>query len=328
MKHPSNLFLRLAVLAVALSSVLSVAYAQTYPTRPVRLVVGFAPGGPTDVLSRVIAPRFGELLGQPVIVDNRAGASGIIGAELVARSAPDGHTLLFGDLTFVVNPSLFKSLPFNPRTDFLPVGYAGSTPQVLVVPVSLEPKSAAQFVKWAKDRPGQLSYGSAGNGSPPHLATELFKLAYGLDIQAVHYKGTGLAFPELLAGRLQMMITSSTVSKPYIDSGKVRALAISGTKRSAGLPTVPTFAEAGVPLPDLDFGAWWGLYAPGGVPRDIAAKLNEVLARTLAQPDVQERLATIQIETMTMTPEAFAKFVQEQAAKWAGVIQRAKIVAD
>ena len=328
MKHPSNLFLRLAVLAVALSSVLSVAYAQTYPTRPVRLVVGFAPGGPTDVLSRVIAPRFGEMLGQPVIVDNRAGASGIIGAELVARSAPDGHTLLFGDLTFVVNPSLFKSLPFNPRTDFLPVGYAGSTPQVLVVPVSLEPKSAAQFVKWAKDRPGQLSYGSAGNGSPPHLATELFKLAYGLDIQAVHYKGTGLAFPELLAGRLQMMITSSTVSKPYIDSGKVRALAISGTKRSAGLPTVPTFAEAGVPLPDLDFGAWWGLYAPGGVPRDIAAKLNEVLARTLAQPDVQERLATIQIETMTMTPEAFAKFVQEQAAKWAGVIQRAKIVAD
>src|SRR5207237_7769104 len=198
MKHPSNLFLRLAVLAVALSSVLSVAYAQTYPTRPVRLVVGFAPGGPTDVLSRVIAPRFGEMLGQPVIVDNRAGASGIIGAELVARSAPDGHTLLFGDLTFVVNPSLFKSLPFNPRTDFLPVGYAGSTPQVLVVPVSLEPKSAAQFVKWAKDRPGQLSYGSAGNGSPPHLATELFKLAYGLDIQAVHYKGTGLVLPDLL----------------------------------------------------------------------------------------------------------------------------------
>jgi tripartite-type tricarboxylate transporter receptor subunit TctC len=197
-----------------------------------------------------------------------------------------------------------------------------------VVPISLDPKNAAEFVKWAKARPGQLSYGSAGNGSPPHLAGELFKLAHGLDMQAVHYKGTGLVFPDLLTGRLQMMIISSTASKPYIDSGKVRALAISGTKRSPGLPGVPTFAEAGIPLPDLDFGAWWGLYAPGGVARDIVAKLNEDLTRTLAQPDVQERLATTQIETVTMTPEAFAKFVEDETSKWARVIQRAKIVAD
>ena len=194
--------------------------------------------------------------------------------------------------------------------------------------ISLDLRNAAEFVKWAKARPGQLSYGSAGNGSPPHLAGELFKLAHGLDLQAAHYKGTGAVIPDLLAGWLQMMITSSSVSKPYIDSGKVRALAISGAKRSAGLPSVPTFSEAGVPLSDLDFGAWWGLYAPGGVARNIAAKLNEVLARTLSQADVRERLATSQIETVTMLPEAFAKFVQDETSKWARVIQRAKIVAD
>ena len=304
------------------------ATAQSYPSRPVRLVVGFAPGGPTDVLSRAIAPRFGDLLGQPAIVENRPGAGGNLGAEAVAKSAPDGHTLLFGDISFIVNPSLFKSLPFNPRTDFTPVGFAGSTPQVLVVPIGLEPKTAAEFIAWAKSRPGQLSYGSAGNGSPPHLAGELFKLAHGLDILPVHYKGTGPALPDLIGGRLQMMLVSSSVSKPHIDSGKVRALAISGTKRSTGLPGVPTFAEAGVPLPDLDLGAWWGVYAPGGTPRDIVAKLNSALARTLAQPDVRERLAMMQIETLTTTPEAFGVFVQEETMKWARVIQRAKIVAD
>ncbi|HJY75995.1 MAG TPA: tripartite tricarboxylate transporter substrate binding protein [Burkholderiales bacterium] len=319
--------LHLAALA-ALSAALQHAQAQNYPTRPVRLIVGFAPGGPTDILARVIAPRFSETLGQPVVVDNKPGASGNIGAELVARSTPDGHTLLFGDVTFIVNPSLFKSVPFNPQTDFLPVGFAGSTPQVLVVPSSLDPKDVAEFVKWTKSRPGQLSYGSAGSGSPPHLAGELFKLAHGLDMQVVHYKGTGMAFPDLVSGRLQMMIISATASKPYIDSGKVRALAISGTKRFPGLRSVPTFAEAGVPLPDLDFGAWWGLFAPGGIPREIVAKLNQDLNRALAQPDMQERLTTNQIETVAMTPEAFGNFVRDETSKWARVIQRAKIVAD
>ncbi len=302
--------------------------AQAYPTRPVRLVVGFAPGGPTDVIARAIAPKLSEVLGQSVIVDNRPGASGNIGAEIVAKATPDGHTLLFGDITFTANTSLFKSLPFNPRTDFLPVGFAGSTPQVLVVPLNLEPKTAAEFVAWAKVRPGKASYGSAGNGSPPHLATELFKLAHGLDIQAVHYKGTGAVFPDLLSGRLHMMITSSSSSKPHIDAGRLRALAISGTKRSAGLSGVPTFAESGVPLPDLDLGAWWGLYARGGSPRDIVLKLSDALTRTVAQAEVRDRLAAMQIETMTMTPDVFNKFVQDETAKWARVIQRAKIVAD
>ena len=318
---------RLLVACLAYAAAMP-AWAQGYPSRPVRLVVGFATGGPTDILARAIAPRFGDLLGQPIVVDNRPGASGNIGAETVARAAPDGHTLLFGDITFIVNPSLFRTLPFNPRTDFAPVGFAGSTPQVLVVPAGLEPTSAAEFVAWAKARPGRISYGSAGNGSPPHLAAELFRFAHGLDMQAVHYKGTGQALPDLVAGRLQLMLISSSVSKPYADSGKLRALAISGTRRSAGLPSVPTFGEAGVPLPDLDLGAWWGVYATAGTPREIVLRLNDTLARAVTQAELRERLAMMQVETLVTTPDAFGRFVLEETEKWARVIQRAKIVAD
>ncbi len=327
MKHALVRSLSFAAIAATNLSVVPVAHSQNYPTRPVRMVVGFAPGGPTDVLARAVAPKLGELLGQSFIVDNRPGASGNIGAEIVAKAAADGHTLLFGDVTYIANISLFKSLPFNPRTDFQPVGFAGSTPQVLVVPPNLEPKNAAEFVAWLKARPGKSSYGSAGNGSPPHLATELFKLAHGLDIQAVHYKGTGPVFPDLLSGRLQMMITSSSSSKPYIDSGRLRALAISGVKRSPGLPNVPTFAEAGVPL-DLERGAWWGIYAPGNVPRAIVVKLNDALSRALAQADVKDRLAALQIEVSPMTLDEYRKFVQAETAKWAQVIQRAKIIVE
>ncbi len=303
------------------------ASSQNYPLRPVRLVVGFAPGGPTDILARAVAPKLGELLGQSFIVDNRPGASGNIGADIVAKAAPDGHTLLFGDVTFIANISLFKSLPFNPRIDFQPVGFAGSTPQVLVVPPNLEPKTAAEFVAWVKARPGKVSYGTAGNGSPPHLASELFKQAHGIDIMAVHYKGTGAVFPDLLSGRLQMMITSSSTSKPHIDAGRLRALAISGAKRSLGLPNVPTFVEAGTPL-DLERGAWWGLYAPGPTPREFVVKVNDALTRALTQTDVRERLAVLQIEMSPMTLDDYRNFVQSETAKWAQVIQRAKITAD
>ena len=326
--HAINRTLMLFMIAVALmSATAGVVLAQGYPSRPVRVVVGFAPGGPTDVLARAVAPKLGELLGQSIIVGNRPGASGNIGAEIVAKAAADGHTLLFGDVTFIANISLFKSLPFNPRTDFLPVGYAGSTPQVLVVPPNLEPKSASEFVAWVKARPGKVSYGTAGSGSPPHLAAELFKQAHGLDIQAVHYKGTGAAFPDLLSGRLQMMIMSSSASKPNIDAGRLRAPAISGAKRSPGLPNVPTFAEAGTPL-DLDRGAWWGLYTPGQTPREIVVKLNDALTRALAQADVRDRLAALQIEMSPMTQDDYRKFVQTETSKWAQVIQRAKITVD
>ena len=304
------------------------ARAQAYPSRAIHMAIGFSPGGPTDVLGRVIAPRLGEALGQPVIVDNRPGAGGNIAAEAIAKSPADGYALLFGDISFTVNPSLFKSLPFNPQSDFAPVGFVAASPQVLIVPAGLEPKSVTEFIAWAKSRPGQLSYGSAGNGTPPHLAAELFKAAHGLDIQAVHYKGAGPAMTDVIGGRLQMMIVGISASKSLVDSGKVRGLAIGGTRRAAGLPGVPTFAEAGAPLPELDLGAWWGVFAPAATPRDIVMKLNEGLARALAQPELRVRLAALQMEPAAGTPEAFGTFVRQEAQKWARVIERAKIVAE
>lgn len=304
------------------------ARAQAYPSRAIHLAIGFAPGGPTDILGRVVAPRLGDVLGQPVIVDNRPGAGGNVAAEAIAKSPADGYALLFGDISFTVNPSLFKSLPFNPHSDFTPVGFVAASPQVLIVPSALEPKSATEFIAWVKSRPGQLSYGSAGNGTPPHLAAELFKAAHGLDIQAVHYKGAGPAMTDLVGGRLQMMIVGISASKSFIDSGKARALAIGGTRRAVGLPGVPTFAEAGAPLPDLEQGAWWGVFAPAATPRDIVMKLNEGLARALAQPELRARLAALQMEPAAGTPEAFGAFVRQEAQKWARLIERAKIVAE
>jgi len=327
---PSRPAIHLALLlfaAATLPLAAGQAWSQSYPARPIKLVVGYAPGGPTDIIGRVIATRLGDVLGQPVIVDNRAGAGGNIAAEAVARSAADGYTLLFGDIAFTVNPSLFKSLSFNPREDFTPVGFVAASPQVLVVPNTLEPKTAAEFIAWAKTRPGQLSYGSAGNATPPHLAAELFKAAHGLDMQPVHYKGAGPAITDVVGGRLQMMLVGISAAKPLVDAGKLRALAITGTRRAAGLPGVPTFAEAGVPLPDLDVGAWWGVFAPAGTPRNIVLKLNEVIAQTLALPDMRERMSALQMEPAPGSPEAFGTFVQLEAKKWALVIERAKIVA-
>ena len=299
--------------------------AQPDPSRPIRLVVGYAPGGPTDILARLIGPKLAEALGQQVIIENRPGASANVAGDAVAKSLPDGYTLLFGDIVLTVNPALFKSLPFDAARDLAPVGMVAYAPVVLVVHPATGATTAGELVSLAKSRPGQLNFGSPGAGSPPHLAAELFKATYGLDIAHVPYKGAGPALTDLMGGRLSLMFVGASAAKPNIDAAKLRALGVSGKKRSTSLPGVPTFAEAGTPLPEMDFGSWWGVLAPAGTPREIVMKINQALARSLDAPELRERLAQVSIEPATGTPEEFAAFMQAETKKWAGVISRARI---
>ncbi len=301
------------------------ATAQPYPSRPVRLLVGYAPGGPTDILARLIGPTLAAELGQQVIIENRPGASANIAGDAVAKSPPDGYTLLFGDIVLTVNPALFKALPFDAVRDLVSVGMVAYAPVVLAAHPSTGANTVSELVALAKGRPGQLNFGSAGSGSPPHLVGELFKATYGLDIAHVPYKGVGPALVDLVGGRLSLMFVGVSAVKPHVDAARVRALAISGKGRSASLPRVPTFAEAGTPLPEIDFGAWWGVLAPAGTARDIVLKINRALARAMDSPELRERLAQVSIEPASGTAEEFAAFMQTETKKWAGVISRARI---
>jgi len=302
--------------------------AQNYPVRPVRLVVAYAPGGPGDILGRMISPKLGEILGQQVIVENRPGADGNIGLEVVAKSAPDGYTLLLGDMPIAANPSLHKALPFNVGKDLAPIGMIASAPVLLVVHPAVPATGAAELIALARSQPGRLSFGSPGRGTPPDLAAELFKEVHGLDILSVPYKGAGPALTDLVGGRVSFMFIGISASKSFIESGKLRALAITGKKRAAMLPDVPTLAQAGSPLPDLDFGSWWGLLGPRALPKDIVSKVNDSLVRTLALPDLRGRLAALNFDPITGSPEEFSGFIEAEINKWARVIRRAGIKPD
>lgn len=302
--------------------------AQAYPTRPVRLVVAYAAGGPSDLLARTVAQKLSEILPEPVIVENRAGAGGTIGVASVAKAAADGYTLLLGDITaFVVNPNFYKSLPYDSRKDFTPIGPIASGTIVLFASASLPVRNVQELIALAKSKPGALSFGSAGNGQfPTHLGMELFKAVNGVDILHVPYKGAAPAMADVAAGRVSFAMTAGFgLAKPFIDSGKVRAMAITGDKRAAGSPEVPTFAEAGSPLPEINAGTWFGLMAPAGLPRNIVIKLNESLAQAMAAPDVRARLAAFTMEPMTSTPEAFADFINAGIETWGRVLKRANI---
>ena len=302
--------------------------AQTYPARPIRLVIPYAPGGPTDILGRAVANKLGEVLGQQVVVENRAGVSAILGTEYVAKAAPDGYTLLLADINHAVNPGLYKSLPYDSRNDFTPIGLIASASLALIVNASLPARSAQEFIELAKNQPGKLSYGSAGAGNLTHLAPELFKVKYGLDVLHVPYKGAGPALTDLVAGQTSFVIMGLSATKAFIDSGKLRALAITGDKRARSMPNLPTFAEAGVPLPEMKVGSWWGLAGPARLPREIVVKLNRSLAHTLLAPEVRARLEALNIDAIQSSPEAFADWMNAQADTWADVVRRAKIALD
>src|SRR4051812_32675859 len=306
----------IALLAAAVPS----AHAQSWPSRPLRIVVPFAPGGSTDIFARLVGDRLATALGQPVVIENRAGASGNIGAEAVAKSAPDGYTLLMATTgVMAINNALFKSMTFDAAKDFEPVIYIASISNVVIVPVDLPAKSIAELIALAKREPGKLSFASSGAGSSTHMSAELFKSLTGTDLLHIPYKGSGQALPDLISGRVSMMFENAPGAVSYIKAGKVRALAVTGLKRAAAMPELPTVAESGVP--GYESLSWSGFGAPAGTPAAIVRKLNAETAAILATPEMRTKLAEQGAEAVGGPPERFAEHVRAEREKWTRLIR-------
>ncbi len=317
-QHPS----RLAALTT-LMPITAGAQAQSYPSKPVRLLVGFAPGGGVDISARIVAQKLGELWGQTVVPDNRAGAGGTIATDIAARAPADGYSLLFcGIWSHGVAPSLYKKLNYDHYKDFAPVSMIGTTPNVLVVNPSVPAKSVSEFIAYTKTNSGKIVIASPGTGSSPHMTMELFRLTTGINIVHVPYKGGAPALVDLLGGHIQSMFDNMSSQLPTMKAGRTRALAVTSPKRSAHLPEVPTMRESGVPI---DVTVWYGLCAPAGTPKPILAKLNTDLTKVLNLPDTQRRLAEHGVDTSPTTPEQFAAFIKSETDTWARVVRDAKV---
>ncbi|OOG58145.1 tripartite tricarboxylate transporter substrate binding protein [Polaromonas sp. C04] len=299
---------------------------QGYPSRPLRLVVPFAAGGAVDTVARVIGARLSTQLGQPVLVENKPGANGDIGADVVAKAAPDGYTLLVGANGLATNMTLYPKLPFNTLRDFAPISRLGYAPLVLVTASSQPFKTTRELLAWGEKHPGQLTYGSAGNGSSGHLAGALLASTAHIDAMHVPYKGGAPALVDLIAGRTSFMLLNPLEVLAHVKSGRLRALGASGSQRIALLPEVPTLAESG--LPGFEASVWWGLLAPAGTPSEIVARLNAETTKALADPAVRERLMSLGAVITPSTPDQFSAFLHTEIDKWAGVIKAAHIQAD
>ncbi|WP_395710076.1 tripartite tricarboxylate transporter substrate binding protein [Reyranella sp.] len=301
------------------------AAAQTYPDKPIKVVNGFAPGGGTDLLLRTLLPKLGEMLGQQLIIDYRPGAGANLAMDLVAKAAPDGYTLLMGSPGLAINPSLYKDLPFDPLKDFAPISLIGTVPNVLVVNPALPVHSVAELVALARKEPGKLNFASPGAGSSLHLSAELFKALEKIDIVHVPYKGGAQAMTDVLAGKPEMMFQVLGVALPYIESGKLRALAVTSAERAAVLPNVPTMMEAGV----KNYAAvtWNGLLAPAGTPQPIIDKLHAAVVKALQDPSIQEGYRKIGQVPAFDTPAEFQALIRDEASKWSRVIKDANIQA-
>ena len=311
-----------ALLSVACE--LAMAADVAYPSRPIRIVDAFPPGGPSDIVGRSISPRLSEALGQPVVIDNRGGAAGVVGCDLVAKAAPDGYTLLLGPSgALTIQPSLSAKLPYDPQRDFEPVTQLTSGPQVIAVNPGVAAKSVADLIALAKAKPGQLNYASGGTGTANHLAAEVFKLAAGVDIVHVPYKGTGPALASVLAGETQMIVSSLLPALPHLKSGKLRALAVTSASRSSAVPDVPTAGESG--LPKFETSSWHGILAPAKTPRAIIARLHDDFVKVLNLPDVRERLMAQGLNVVGSTPQAFAAYMRSETVKYARVIRQVGI---
>ena len=302
------------------------ALAQPYPNKPVRIIVPFAAGGAVDVVARAVGQRMSEQMGSPVIVENKPGASANLGAELVAKAAPDGYTVLMGANGLATNMTLFRNLGFDTAKDFAPVARVGYAPLVLVVEASSPAKTLTDLIALAKAQPGVLNYGSAGNGGSGHLATELLKITTRIDVLHVPYKGGAPAMTDLLGGRLSFMLNNPLEVIANIKSGRLRAIAVANPRRIAMLPDVPTFAEAGVT--GYDASVWWGVVAPAKTPKDIVAKLSGEVQKALEDEGVKEKLSNLGAVIDPAGPEQFGRFLRDEIEKWAQVIKASGIHAD
>jgi tripartite-type tricarboxylate transporter receptor subunit TctC len=295
-----------------------------YPARPVKVVVPYAPGGTTDVIGRIVAQGLSEELGQQFYIENKGGAGGVLGADTVAKAVPDGQTVLVYHIGLVFGPGLFKQLPYDVEKDFTPVTILGSAPSILIVNRDLPVRTLADFIALAKAKPGELNYGSAGVGSSGHLAVELFQTVVGVKVTHVPFKGGGPAMMAVISGDIQFMIETSGTIMSQIQSGTLRALAVTGDRRMSDLPDVPTMQEAG--LRDYVYTTWYGLWLPARAPAPVVSKLNQSAAKVLAKPEIKAALAKAGIEAMSSTSESFGKIVSSDLKKWTQIIHDAGIM--
>ena len=316
---------RLMVAAVACAAIGG--WAQSYPAKPIRIIVPFPAGGTADIMARVVGQKMTETWGQQVVIDNRSGAGGNIAAELAAKSAPDGYTLFLCVVgTHAIHQSLYSKLPFDPIKDFSAVAYIAGVPNVVVVHPSIPVKSVKELIAFIKARPGQINFGSSGTGTSVHMSGEMLKVMAGLDMTHIAYKGNPQAVTDLMAGQIELMITNMPSVIPYIQSGRLRALAVTGSARSPALPDLPTMQEAG--LPGYESSAWFGLVSPAAVPRDIVSKLNAEVVRIVGLADVKRNLASQGADPLVMTPDEFGAFMKAETAKWAKIVKASGARAD
>ena len=316
-----------ATLAAALATITAGgAWAQAYPQRPIRMVVPFAPGGATDIIARIVAQKLSERLGQPVVVDNRPGAGTTIGNAEVAKAKPDGYTLLFAPTPFVISQVIYPSLPYDPRKDFAPVSLLAVSPFILVTNPAVPATSVAELVALAKAKPGTLSFCSAGNGTVPHLAGELFKLRAGIDILHVPYKGGGPAIVDLLSGQVQMMFATPIEVNQHVQAGKLRVLATTSIKRLAAMPSVPSLDESG--YPGVEVLSFFGVLAPAGTPTPVVDRLGAELAVVMEMTDVREKFAAQSAEARVIPGDGFGQFLEREREKWTDIVKRSGAKVD
>ena len=314
------------VVTLALALTMGTAYAQAWPAKPVRMIVPLAAGGGTDLVARAMAQKMGEQLGQSIVVDNRPGGGTVIGAEMAAKSPPDGYTLYVTSPTIVINHGLRATLPYDAIRDFAPISLWVRFSNILVVHPSLPVTSVKELIAYAKARPGQINYASSGNGATTHLGMELLKTMAGIDLVHLPYKGSAPAMTDLLGGRVSLVLDAGITSTPHIKSGKLRALGVTGATRSPVNPELPTIAEAGVP--GYDSSVWIGVLAPAGTPKDIVDRVSQLNAAILKMPDVRERMLAQEMEPVGSTPEQFATVMRTDLEKWKAVIKAANVKVD